>query len=121
MSWLKRSLGTKDIRQANTRAKLVLMEFDQIIAKVEATLKLLPVKVSLSDHEIKRIVAYRYAFMLAEDEEHRNGGRGTQLKAIKSKYFSMNLPRSVQLNKRDAAGFPFWATAWNDISSIPRS
>ncbi len=73
VSWLKRSLGTKDARQANARAKPVLMEWDQIIARAEASLKPLPLKASLSDHEIKRIAAYHYAFMLAEDEEHRQG------------------------------------------------
>lgn len=60
----------QDARQANTRAKPVLMEFDQIIARAEASPKPLPFKASLSDHEIKRIAAYHFASMLSEDEEH---------------------------------------------------
>jgi hypothetical protein len=37
-SHLKRSLGTKDIREANVRAKPVLAEFDRIIAKAKSRL-----------------------------------------------------------------------------------
>jgi hypothetical protein len=33
---LKKSLGTKDAREANIRAKPVLAEFDRIIAKAQA-------------------------------------------------------------------------------------
>ncbi len=73
VSWLKKSLGTKDERQANVRAKPVMMDFDKIIAKAEASLKQRPVQSSLSDTEINRIAAYHYAFMLNEDEEHRAG------------------------------------------------
>ena len=35
-SWLKKSLGTKDLKQANILAKPVLAEFDKIIARAEA-------------------------------------------------------------------------------------
>jgi hypothetical protein len=35
-SWLKKSLGTKDLHRANILAKPVLAEFDRIIAKAEA-------------------------------------------------------------------------------------
>jgi hypothetical protein len=35
-SWLKKSLGTKDLREANIRAKPVLMEFDRTLARAEA-------------------------------------------------------------------------------------
>lgn len=35
---LKRSLGTKDLREANIRAKPVLAEFDRIIARAKASL-----------------------------------------------------------------------------------
>jgi hypothetical protein len=55
VSWLKRSLGTKDAREANVRAKPIMMEFDKIIAKAEVSLKARPVQSSLSDAEIKRI------------------------------------------------------------------
>ena len=73
VSWLKRSLGTKDERQANVRAKPVMMELDQIIARAEASLKPMLLKASLSDAEIKRIAAYHFAFVLVEDEEQRQG------------------------------------------------
>ncbi len=35
-SWLQRSLRTKDFREANIRAKPVLIEFDQILEKAKA-------------------------------------------------------------------------------------
>jgi integrase len=73
VSWLKKSLGTKDQRQANIRAKPVLMEFDRTLERARASLKPVPVKASLSDHEIKRIAAYHFASMLSEDEGHRAG------------------------------------------------
>jgi hypothetical protein len=72
-SWLKKSLGTKDERQANIRAKPVMMKFDRVLEQARALLKPLPLKASLTDHEIKRIAAYHYASMLGEDEEHRQG------------------------------------------------
>jgi hypothetical protein len=34
--WLKKSLGTKMVAQANVRAKPVQIEFDQLLAKAEA-------------------------------------------------------------------------------------
>jgi hypothetical protein len=37
-TWLKKSLGTKDIREANVRAKPVLMNFDTILARAEGLL-----------------------------------------------------------------------------------
>jgi Domain of unknown function (DUF6538) len=36
VAWLKRSLRTKDLREANFRAKPVLLEFDRVLAKPEA-------------------------------------------------------------------------------------
>jgi hypothetical protein len=53
--WLKKSLGTKVVAQANVRAKPVQIEFDRIIAEAEAQLKQRPLRTSLSDVEIKRI------------------------------------------------------------------
>jgi uncharacterized protein DUF6538 len=47
-AWLKRSLGTKDIREANVRAKPVLMGFDAILAKAEAPQSAKPSRTSLS-------------------------------------------------------------------------
>lgn len=55
VSWLKKSLGTKDARQANVLAKPVMIGFDKIIAKAEASLKQRPAQSTLSDVELKRI------------------------------------------------------------------
>lgn len=74
--WLKRSLGTKALREANVRAKPVQMEFDQIIGRAEAQLKERPLRTSLSDIEIKRIADFFLAHELASDEERRIDGRG---------------------------------------------
>ncbi|MGY4380436.1 hypothetical protein ACVWZ3_008075 [Bradyrhizobium sp. i1.3.6] len=56
-SHLKKSLGTKDVRDANVRAKPVLAEFDRIIAKAKARLAATtgPVvkRTSLNDTEIQ--------------------------------------------------------------------
>jgi len=76
---LKRSLGTKDLSEANIRAKPVLAEFDRIIAKAKARLATaaLPTikRASLNDSEIKRMSEYVYAKALAWDERVRFGGR----------------------------------------------
>jgi integrase len=76
---LKRSLGTKDLRDANVRAKPVLAEFDRIIARAKsrlATTEAPAVKrTSLSDTEIKRMAEYVYAKALAWDEQCRFTGR----------------------------------------------
>jgi integrase len=78
-SHLKRSLGTKDVRDANVRAKPVLAEFDRIIAKAKARLSATTVPVvkrtSLNDTEIKRMAEYVYATALKEDEALRFSGR----------------------------------------------
>src|SRR6516165_150302 len=74
--WLKRSLGTKVLREANVRTKPVLMEFDQLLAKAEAQLKERPLRRSLSDVEIKRIADFFLASALAVDEERRIAGKG---------------------------------------------
>src|SRR6516165_2031696 len=74
--WLKKSLGTKVVAQANVRAKPVQMEFDRILAQAEAQLKKRPLRTSLSDIEIKRIADFFYAHELAGDEEMRMDGRG---------------------------------------------
>lgn len=76
---LKRSLGTKDLRQANIRAKPVLAEFDQIIAKAKARLATTEApaikRTSLNDTEIKRMAEWVYANALKEDEALRFSGR----------------------------------------------
>jgi hypothetical protein len=42
--WLKRSFGTKDLKEANVRAKLVQIEFDKIIASAEGQLRTQQIK-----------------------------------------------------------------------------
>src|SRR4051812_13140768 len=73
VSWLKRSLRTKDSRQANVLAKPVLMQIDQLLARAKASLAPLPMRETLSDREIEKMAAYHFASKLAEDEEHRMG------------------------------------------------
>ena len=69
-AYLKRSLGTKDLREANIRAKPVLMEFDKIIARAEERLKVRPLRTSLSAVEIKRLGEYVYASSLARHDKY---------------------------------------------------
>jgi len=75
IAWLKRSLGTKDLREANIRAKPVLMDFDRILARAKAILVEQPVRTTLSQIEIDRIADHYYASLLANDEEQRAQGR----------------------------------------------
>jgi hypothetical protein len=72
------SLRTKDNREANIRAKPVLIEFDSIVAKAEALLHAAPVRSDLSEHEIERIADYHYAAMLAEDDDIRRDGTDSE-------------------------------------------
>jgi hypothetical protein len=76
---LKRSLGTKDAREANIRAKPVLAEFDRIIAKARSKLDQnaapLVKRATLNATEIARMSEYVYAKALAWDERVRFGGR----------------------------------------------
>jgi hypothetical protein len=64
VSWLKRSLRTKDPREANIKAKPVLMEFDRVLAKAASFLRDVPLRTQLSEREIERMAAYQFAFML---------------------------------------------------------
>lgn len=78
VSWLKRSLHTKDQREANIKAKPVLIEFDRILAKAAAIAKGAPFVRELSEIEIARMAAYQHASMLEEDEEVRRDGTGSE-------------------------------------------
>jgi integrase len=82
--WLKRSLGTKALAEANVRAKPVQWEFDQLIARAEDQLKARPLRSSLSDIEIKRITDFFLARALAADEERRIAGKGDDLMFVSS-------------------------------------
>ena len=44
VAWLKRSLRTKDPREANIKAKPVLMEFDRILARAATLLQQMPMR-----------------------------------------------------------------------------
>lgn len=76
--FLKRSLGTKDLKAANVAAKPVLAEFDRTLANAEALLKKPPVIPSITTAQIKRMAESFYATMLADDEEARREGTGSE-------------------------------------------
>ena len=67
--WLKRSLGTKAVQEANVRAKPVQMQFDRLIAQARASLAARPMRSSLSAAEIQRMTEYTYAQMLAGQDK----------------------------------------------------
>ena len=56
VAWLKRSLRTKDPREANIKAKPVLMEFDRILASAATYLRQRPLVTQLSEIEIERLL-----------------------------------------------------------------
>ncbi len=82
--WLKRSLATKEIGEANRRVKAVLIEFDRVIEEAEELLAERPLRDTLSDAEIKQIADRHYAEMLhIDDEETREGtGRDEFMRSI---------------------------------------
>jgi integrase len=77
--YLKRSLGTKSLKEANIRAKPVLAGFDRIIRDAAAIAQqpsaTPQTRSSLNETEIKLMADYVYATMLAWDERWRVGGR----------------------------------------------
>ncbi len=77
VSWLKKTLGTKDKKLAMVLAKSVMMEFDRIIARAEALLIEHPVRTELTEAEIKQIADYFYAHELGADEQMREEGIGS--------------------------------------------
>jgi hypothetical protein len=78
VSWLKRSLHTKDLREANILAKPILIEFDHVLAKAEALTAERPLMSALDDRRIEQIASYHFASILEEDEEVRRDGDGSQ-------------------------------------------
>src|SRR5260370_20886305 len=73
--FLKRSLDTKDLREANIRAKPVLIEVDRIPAQAEALTVQPPMRPTLEKREIEQITNYFFAHQLAiDDEDQREGG-----------------------------------------------
>ena len=76
--FLKKSLGTKNLKAANVAATHVLADFDRTLADAEALLNERPVVQSLTDAQIKRMSESYYAAMLASDEEERREGTGSE-------------------------------------------
>ena len=76
--FLKKSLGTKNFKEAKAAAPLVVADFNRIIGEAEAQLKEQPVVAELSDTQIKRMAESYYATMLADDEEERREGTGSE-------------------------------------------
>lgn len=56
--FLKKSLGTKNFKEANVAATLFLAEFNRTLASAEALLKDRPIIASLIDVQIKRMIAW---------------------------------------------------------------
>jgi integrase len=77
-SFLKKSLGTKDVKAANVRAKAVLAGFDRVFGEAEQLLAVRPMRESLSATEIKRLAEIYYASMLDNDEAARREGTGSE-------------------------------------------
>jgi integrase len=76
--FLKKSLGTKNLKEANAAAVHVLADFNRIIAEAEAMLKERPLVTTLTDAQIKRMAESFYASVLAKDEEERREGTGME-------------------------------------------
>ncbi|MBR1281587.1 site-specific integrase [Bradyrhizobium sp. AUGA SZCCT0177] len=75
-SFLKKSLGTKDLKTANVRAKPVLAGFDRTLSAATALAEPAPAaRASLNATEIARMAEYVFAEQLALDERFRFGGR----------------------------------------------
>jgi integrase len=77
--FLKRTLDTKDLREANIRARPVLMEFDRILARAEALTVQRPMRATLDSREIEQISNYFFAHQLAIDDDDRREGGSEQL------------------------------------------
>lgn len=78
VSWLQRSLGTKDLKIANVAAKPILIEFDAVLAKAAALMSPVPQRDDLSDGEVATMADYFYASLLSEDDDVRRDGAGSQ-------------------------------------------
>ncbi|WP_456763487.1 DUF6538 domain-containing protein [Bradyrhizobium sp. USDA 4463] len=78
-AYLKKSLGTKDQREAIRRAVHVLADLDRTLREAEALIKRepkqpkAPLRDTLNNAEIKRMAEYVYAKTLAWDERCRYG------------------------------------------------
>jgi integrase len=106
-AYLKKSLGTKDLKTANRVVKLVQIEFDRVLQEAESLVhnadKPLVPRTTLTDAEITRIAEYIFAKGLALDERMRFGGREEwQLLDDQAR-------REAQAEGRELAGSPAYA------------
>lgn len=76
--FLKKSLGTKNLKEANAAAVHVLADFNRTIAEAEALVKEHPLITMLTDAQIKRMAEAHYASILRDDEEERREGTGSE-------------------------------------------
>jgi hypothetical protein len=63
-TFLQKSTGTKDKKEATRLAPVILVEFGKILDEAEALLAERPLRTSLALSEIDRIAAYHYASVL---------------------------------------------------------
>ncbi len=84
--FLKKSLGTKVLKEASIRSKIIQVGFDQILKRASdlvAPQDARPAKrQSLNSAEIERMAETFFARLLAEDEERRFGGRAAAVRAV---------------------------------------
>jgi integrase len=80
-SFLKKSLGTKDLKAANIRAKPVQAGFDRVFGEAEQLLTARPIRETLGATEIKRMAEALYGRLLSDDEAWRFGGRAFMVQA----------------------------------------
>jgi integrase len=76
--YLKKSLGTKNLKEAKAAAPQVVADFNRVIGQAEARLKEQPVITALSDAQIKRMAEAHYASVLRHDELERREGTGSE-------------------------------------------
>jgi hypothetical protein len=108
--YLKRSLGTKNLKDANIRAKPVLAGFDRIIrdagAITEQPSPKPQARPSLNETEIRLMADYVYATELAWDERWRVGGR-EELKRTE--------PELREILKEDGRELGAWAYPYETL------
>jgi len=73
-TFLQRSLGTKDKKEATRLAPEVLVSFRKILDEAEALLAERPSRTSLAQSEIDRIAQFHFASALAGDDEFTREG-----------------------------------------------
>jgi integrase len=76
--FLKKSLGTKNLKEANAAAPLVIAGFNRVIAEAEEQLKQRPLITTLTEAQIKRMAEAHYASILRHDELERREGTGSE-------------------------------------------